>query len=103
MPIPKRISIKGKTYKIRLRKKLVHEDGQECDGLCDLETRTIYINKELNLKKQKEVLLHELFHAIVEEAHINPGVRFTEGIEEVLCDAFADFLTTSTKLKWKTK
>jgi Zn-dependent peptidase ImmA (M78 family) len=99
--IPKFVMVKGKKYRIRLVKDLEHETDGKVDGLCELETRTIYIEKSLKKKERDAVLLHELFHAIVYEAHINPGVRFSDSIEEVLCDAFADFHITTTNIKWK--
>lgn len=103
MRIPKSFMIKGKKYSVRIEKHLRHEDGSKVDGLCDLDNRTIYLDKGLKRKEMEKVLLHEVFHAIIFEAHINPGVRFSEGIEEVLCDAFADFHVMSTILKWKNK
>jgi Zn-dependent peptidase ImmA (M78 family) len=77
------------------------DDDSQCDGLCDLQKRIVYLDASLKGKKRTATFLHELFHVLVHEAHINPGVRFSEGVEEVLCDAFADLLLTSFKLKWK--
>lgn len=104
MHIPKRFHLKGKVWKVILKKNLKHPDGTECDGLCDLQSRIIYLDSELSRLGKKATFLHELFHAVIHEAHIYSGVRFSEGVEEVLCDAFADLVHNSfTHLKWKKK
>lgn len=103
MIIPKRFTHKGKVWKVKIKSGLVHPDSCDCEALCDIETRTIFLDPSLKGNKKKEKFLHELFHVVIYEAHINTGVRFSEGLEEVLCDAFADLLSTSFNLKWKRK
>jgi Zn-dependent peptidase ImmA (M78 family) len=101
MRIPRQFTHKGKLWKVVAEKDL-QIDGDDCDGLCDFDKRIIYLDASLKGRKRRAIFYHELFHVVVHEAHINPGVRFSEGIEEVLCDAFADFLVTCfTNLKWK--
>jgi Zn-dependent peptidase ImmA (M78 family) len=101
MRYPKRFMHKGKLWKVMFEEDLKHEDGTECNGLCDTDDRIITLDASLKGDKKKRIFLHELFHVVIHEAHINPGVPFSEGIEEVLCDAFADLLSTSFNLKWK--
>jgi Zn-dependent peptidase ImmA (M78 family) len=102
MRYPKAFQHKGKTWRVVYEADLKHDDGTICDGLCDLEGRVIYLDAKLKGRKKKTTFLHELCHVLVHEAHINPGVRFSEGVEEVLCDAFADMLSTAfTNIKWK--
>lgn len=102
MRIPKQFKLKGKNWRIVYEVDPKADDGTVCDGMCDFDTRTIILDSNLKGKKRKATFLHELFHVVVHEAHINPGVRFSGGVEEVLCDAFADLLTTSfTGFKWK--
>lgn len=100
MRIPRKFVLKGKTWKVRYKRELAFE-AVPCDGLCDYSKRTITINKQLNKADRVNTFLHELFHAIIFEAHINRGTRFTEGLEEVLCDAFADALCTLFSVRWK--
>lgn len=100
MRIPTKFELKGKVWKVRYKPRLNFE-GVPCDGLCSFDTRTITINKDLSKADRINTFLHELFHAIIFEAHINRGTRFTEGLEEVLCDAFADALTTLFSVSWK--
>lgn len=102
MRIPKKFTVKGKQWRVVIEPNLVHEDGTECDGLCDFENRIIYLDSTLKRRKKKAIFFHELCHILVYEAHINPGVRFSEGVEEILCDAFSDLLiTANTNMKWK--
>jgi Zn-dependent peptidase ImmA (M78 family) len=102
MRIPKRFTYKGKRWRVIIEKNLKADDGEEVDGLCDFDKRIIYLDGTLKRRKLFETFYHELGHVVVFEAHINPGVRFSEGIEEVLCDAFADLLITNfSHLKWK--
>ncbi len=37
---------------------------EDCDGLWDVDERTIYIRKSLSLARKKVVLFHELLHAV---------------------------------------
>lgn len=102
MRIPMSFKHKGKTWKVKYQPDLIEKE--EADGMTDFDTRTILLDSSLKGQKKKAVFLHELFHVVVYEAHVPSNVRFSEGVEEVLCDAFADLMTKSfTKLKWKTK
>lgn len=102
MRIPKQFTHKGKTWKVEYEANLVADDGAECEGLCDFEKRVIVLRSSLKGKKKKSVFFHELIHVVLFEAHINPGVRFSAGIEEVICDAVSDLMTTAfTNIKWK--
>lgn len=102
MRIPKKFKVKGTTYKVELVRNLHSADNQKCDGLSDLDKGVIYLDRKLKGDHKRSVFFHEVFHVIVHEAHINVGVRFSEGIEEVFCDAFSSFVMTSfTDLKWK--
>jgi Zn-dependent peptidase ImmA (M78 family) len=96
MKIPKKIKIKGKTWRIRLVPSII-EDDEECQGLCNFDDRLILINKKLSEAQTKFVLFHEVFHALLHEAHVPRNVRFSEALEEVICDSFADLLTSTFK------
>lgn len=100
MRIPTKFELKGKVWKVRYKSSLQFGGGA-CDGLCSFSNRTIYINKDLPKADRQATFLHELFHALIFEAHIAPNARFSEGVEEVLCEAFADVMCTLFTLKWK--
>jgi Zn-dependent peptidase ImmA (M78 family) len=93
MKIPKTFNLKGKRWRVVFEPNL-EADGYDCDGLCVPDKRIIYIDSELNKKKQYETFLHELFHAVVHEAHIPAGGEWNDSIEDVVCDAFKDVVLT---------
>ena len=67
MSLPDKVKIGGIDYDISLigpdNKQL--EDG-ECWGIIDHENCEILISKELKKDKQKEILVHEILHGIVD-------------------------------------
>ena len=94
MRIPRYIYIKGKRWKVVYRKRLT-QDGDPCSGLCDLENRIIYLSKLLSPKERTATIFHELFHALLFECHVPEGASLNEEVEEILCDAFADFIMSN--------
>jgi hypothetical protein len=100
MKIPHTFLLKGKRWKV-LRPKVIKVDGEVCDGLCSWHTRTIRICSDLPQREAWNVFLHELFHAVLFEAHINRGARFSEGLEDVICDAFTDVIASLFSVKLK--
>ncbi|MDG3141407.1 ImmA/IrrE family metallo-endopeptidase [Streptococcus suis] len=44
------------------------DDDRNLWGLCDYEQQIIYIRKSLSDQKKRQVLIHELTHAIMHEA-----------------------------------
>lgn len=66
---------------------LVRDDGSLTIGMCDNNTRTIYINETLNGKKLKKVLCHELTHA----AMFSYEIYLTYEQEEVVADIIATY------------
>jgi len=102
LKIPKKFKLKGRTWTVRTEADL-SADGYECDGICIPEDRLILLNSDLPQKKRRGVFLHELFHAVIYEAHIHPGVRWSGGLEEVFCDAFKDVIESLFEVRFKRK
>lgn len=98
MRLPNSFQYKGHTWKVTIEKNLFHSDGTKCAGLCDTETREIYIEAKLSRKEKLSAFYHELFHVIVHEAHVPADTPFTEGVEDIMAEAFADLLETTFKL-----
>ncbi len=101
MKLPKSFTYKGHVWKIVQTKNLVHEDGTKCDGICDTDLRTIYLEKTLVSAKKQFAFFHELQHVVVHESHIPLDAPFTESIEDILAEAFAELLTTVFKVSWR--
>jgi hypothetical protein len=57
-----KLNLGGKrwTYK---RPRSITQDGIECDGLCDSETRTIKVSKSLTGLEELDANIHEMVHA----------------------------------------
>jgi Zn-dependent peptidase ImmA (M78 family) len=45
------------------------EAGELCDGLWDAEAKTIFVRKDLPLKRKRYILWHELGHALWDGQH----------------------------------
>jgi len=99
--IPKKLLIKGKLWKIRKLKKVVHQDGEVCRGLADFDVRLISLEKGLDPQEEIAVLIHELVHAALHEAHLSPNSGLSADAEEIVCDAVADMITECFNLEAK--
>ena len=93
LKIPKFFVIKGKTWKIKKLKRVVHADGEECRGLADFDTRVITLEKGMEPLQEVQILIHELIHAVLHEAHLSPNSGLPDSVEEIVCDAIADMIT----------
>lgn len=92
----KEISIKGKTWKIE-EKSGVELDSVPCDGICDPESHTIFIDKKIKGLKRRETLLHECLHAIFSETHIDISAE----LEEVIVGNCASAVTSLFHIRLK--
>lgn len=66
---------------------MYRSDGSLTIGACDDDTKTIYINYELDNKKMKKVLCHEITHA----AMFSYNVDLTLEQEEIVADLIATY------------
>jgi len=51
-----------------------HNEGEDADGLCNYDTQTIYINKELHPHRKRLALVHEWLHVIGDHS----GLPYTD-------------------------
>lgn len=70
-------------YHLGLRK----SDGSSALGMCDDQTKTIYINKNLDNEMRKKVLCHEITHAAMFSYNINLTIEQ----EEIVADLIATY------------
>jgi hypothetical protein len=82
MKIPKSLNIKGEKWKIKFKRKLINDKGEDCYGLTLYEERTIYLEKSLEGDLLNEVFMHEFFHASLRELHI----EIDPDLNETICD-----------------
>lgn len=101
MRIPKKFKLKGKEWKVEYKWNLMDE-GEKMDGLCQMQERTILIERSMPRDEKWPVFLHELVHAILFEAHIS-GLDGPAGelLEEVICEAIANGMNDLFSIRWK--
>lgn len=84
-------SINGENWGVKLvspqHPKLLRTDGSLSIGSCDDQTKTIYINKDLNADLFKKVLCHEITHA----AMFSYNIDLTYDQEELLADLISTY------------
>ncbi len=84
MPIPDFSQVLGLQFNTEIVEDLRDDEGNKLDGLCDFQTRTIYIDKHAPNKEQ--VYLHELGHAVFERASLTQHHDWCTKLEELLVD-----------------
>ena len=62
-----KMNIKGRTYTIRKSKEPLVNEGQVCDGICNVETKEIWIMDDLSKRLSDIVIKHEIIHALFYE------------------------------------
>lgn len=85
---PSYVMLAGRKYKIKQGKGLVYH-GQPCLGLCDNQSRIIYIEKDQTDISKRETLLHECVHAFMNLTGIDQ--KLGEGEAEIYCQLFTVF------------
>lgn len=93
--IPTSIDILGRKLKIKEGKNLVL-NGEPCLGLCDYNTKTIYLEKNQSLESKKEVLLHECAHYLIELSGISQ--RLSDSEHEMYAQLLMTFVQDTHKI-----
>lgn len=65
--------IKGEKWKIRQKFSLKDEKGDLCFGLCDYNSKTIYLEQDQSRGEMLDTLVHETLHAIIHELEMDLG------------------------------
>lgn len=103
MKIKKEFLIKGKQWKVEYRWGLRDESGHLCEGICDFESRTIFLRREISIEDKWLAFLHELIHATLRESHVTGSSDGAIDLvnEGIICEAFSDVLNSLFKFRWK--
>ncbi|CQR24606.1 phage protein [Streptococcus varani] len=86
------IKVGGMTYIVKVQEHFKsHDDERNLWGYCDYEQQIIYIRQSLSDQKKRQVLIHELTHAILHEVGYKEQdeelvSRFSIGLHQVLND-----------------
>lgn len=104
MKIPRKFSIKGNLWQVKMKKKCSINGAF---GVTIPEKQLIEIKTGLTKDHRTKVFLHELCHAWLHEAHVTKLEHLNSGldeiIEEIICDNFADILTELFEINFKAK
>jgi Zn-dependent peptidase ImmA (M78 family) len=85
---PSSILILGRKFKIKQHNNLAWQ-GQPVLGLCDSNTKIIYLEKSQKDDVKKETLLHEATHAFLHITGIDQ--KLGDGENEVYCQLMTAF------------
>lgn len=95
---PAEITLCGETWRI-IFKRRIEDDGIECLGLCDSETKTIYIRLGQSPEERAATFLHEALHAIEFELERTIGHKIINLIEGPLAAMLLENFWLSP-IKW---
>lgn len=99
MKLPQKVQVLGKSWAIKYKWNLADEEGKRCIGLCVFDDLTIYIDRSTTLDERPQILLHEIFHAILWQLGIH-NTSLTEDIEEVIVDGLSMWVVENMKVRF---
>lgn len=101
MRIPKHIMIKGEKWVTKYKWNLKNDKGDLLDGMCCLDTRTIFLDRSLPKEERPQVYLHEIIHALLYELHMHLIVN--DDTNELLSENLSQFIMKHFSLRLKKK
>jgi Zn-dependent peptidase ImmA (M78 family) len=94
-----KVDILGEKWQIRYSEIVINPaDGNPACGLCEHNTKTIWISLELSEKDTVITLFHELFHAYVRRSGIYNG-NLSHEMEEIIADQFGTIIAENFDYK----
>lgn len=94
--------INNKLWKIKIvsrtNKKLRNPNNSFALGVCDNNDRCIYISNELSSKKFKQVLYHEITHALIFSYNIHIPYRQEELFADLMATYGAEVIYLTNKI-----
>ena len=92
---PKSKMIKGEKWITRWKWNLKDDDGNECYGLCEHKTRTIWLDRMIPKDMVQNVYFHEELHAVIHEL----CVPLKADIEESIVEGIERYVMKNYKLR----
>jgi Zn-dependent peptidase ImmA (M78 family) len=86
--VPSSIMVLGRKYRVKQGINLVY-NGEPCLGLCDNNSKTIYLEKNQDPETKKETILHEAVHALMFITGIDQ--KLSAGENEIYAQLFTAF------------
>ena len=66
----KKVKVGGLEYEIKLKDRILSDDNQDCYGMCIAKDCVIELLNNVPKQRQDQTLVHEIMHAVFEEAGI---------------------------------
>lgn len=90
-PLPKEVMGLQGPIEVVVQAGVVHDDGDECDGLWEPSERRIYVEQDKNRAAMWPILMHEKVHAWCDDIGVQPDpelppMRMHPDTLEVLCN-----------------
>ena len=99
------IVINGIEWKLKFvnpwDEKLVRDDGTRSVGMCDRDTKTIYIAKNLEGSMLKKVICHEIVHAAMFSYNVYLSFEQEEIIADIIATYGEDIINVTNKVFYK--
>jgi hypothetical protein len=99
--LPKNFKIKGEVWTVRYTLDLHVPDIGKCDGYCEVETRSIILEKALDNEERWRVFFHELIHAINHELHVTEEGGIDGVLGEIIAEGLTSVLNELFVIKWR--
>lgn len=95
-------TINGESWGVKLvspqHPKLFRTDGSLAIGSCDDQTKTIYINEDLETDLIKKVLCHEITHAAMFSYNIDLSYDQEELLADLISTYGQEIITTTNRI-----
>ena len=80
---------------------LIREDGVRTLGMCDRDTKTIYLAENLEGSMLKKVICHELVHAAMFSYNIYVSLEQEEIIADIIATYGEEIINITNKVFYK--
>jgi hypothetical protein len=101
MRIPRSLMIKGERWSIRHKNNVEDDEHNKCYGICNFEDRVIYLEKGMSKELEAETFIHEVFHAVLYEMHMNLDREIEEQVIDGLSYAVVNMFDVNIKTNRK--
>ena len=99
------ITINGIEWRVKFvhpwDKMLIREDGVRTLGMCDKDTKTIYLAENLEGSMLKKVICHELVHAAMFSYNVYLSLEQEEVIADIIATYGEEIINITNKVFYK--
>ena len=99
------ITINGIEWRVKIvhpwDEMLIREDGVRTLGMCDRDTKTIYLAENLEGSMLKKVICHELVHAAMFSYNVYLSLEQEEVIADIIATYGEEIINITNKVFYK--